>query len=174
MDQPPPPYKRQKLTSLAERYRHLVGGYQKFLEGSDPRKIRPTPPPDGLFNTPKEQADHDALVEYQPGGGGWFRGSYASQEPEFSHSQPKGFTTAELLDLEAFAPLNTDFAQSFLHLIPIHKIWNKNHWIIPRQKHLARWPLKTGRPGYWEVSNEACSQLASLFLSNAQKWGWQV
>jgi hypothetical protein len=82
MAQPPAPPKRQKLTSLAGRYRHPVGGYHKILEGSDPLKSGLTPLTDGPFNTPQEQADHDALVEYQRER---FRGSYASSELKFSH-----------------------------------------------------------------------------------------
>ncbi|KAH7360492.1 hypothetical protein BKA65DRAFT_473640 [Rhexocercosporidium sp. MPI-PUGE-AT-0058] len=52
-------------------------------------------------------------------------------------------------------------------------------WDKPLRRHLAKYPLGGGRPGYWEGSNPIvwnailpALRMASLFLSNSHFWPW--
>jgi hypothetical protein len=64
-----------------------------------------------------------------------------------------GFTTNELVAMESLPPLFEGGQLPDLDDVPIHPMYARKRWNMPLGKHLAPYPIRRGKEGYWEVSS---------------------
>lgn len=145
---------RRPKTALAEKYGHPLGQQHGILHGYAPMKSGLTPLDMGPFQTFEEMHFYRAMDYYQ-------RERFRGQQMFWLQCQSirlmiEGFTAGELQSVEALAPLITDGVNMIPDDIPIHPMFNRQRWGYNLPRHLARYPLGNGRPGYWEVSNVPC------------------
>jgi hypothetical protein len=135
----------QPLTELAKKYTHPTGPKHKIIAHTGKSGMSPVYIPLGI----------------QPGLSANQR-KYIEVFEAYQRGRLHKFSAQQLVDLEAFAPFYTsptldgiedigiDFAN--LQSIPIHPLFAKSRWTSSPYKHIGKYPLGNGRPGYFEVS----------------------
>lgn len=74
-----------------------------------------------------------------------------------------GFTTAEIHAMEALTVMSELGPCTELTNVALHPLLTKPHWENPLPKHLALFPMRNGREGYWEVSTRRGQELQECF-----------
>lgn len=138
--QPKPP-----LTQLARKYTHPIGRHHELIARTGKSGLTPIQSvhENGPFPTKNQQGVINDIGNYQK----W---------------RALGFTTAELVNLQAFAPeynywildgmpnggINFDQLN-----VPIHNLFARHNWDKHDWKHLGKVPIGNGVPGYWTVNH---------------------
>ncbi|KUJ09625.1 uncharacterized protein LY89DRAFT_787913 [Mollisia scopiformis] len=166
-----PPNKRQEytqnLTDLAKKYTHPLGktgaADHRILFNTGKSGITPiSSPPPCLIETDQQKLSRNQLKAYQK-------------------TRFRGFTTAELKELNALEPLDFETHKNELTNIDIHPAFRRKRWLTEKDlpKHLGVPPILGGLDGLWEVTNpvvwavvKPCLQMASMMLMNEYEYGW--
>lgn len=82
---------------------------------------------------------------------------YREEYLRYQRDRLYGFTTAELIENQAFAPeyqatSETPVSESELRNLPVHELFNKSKWQFRPWRHEALYPLYyDGIDGFWDV-----------------------
>lgn len=155
----------QRLSALAQKYGHPVGGHHDVLYGSTELKSGLTPLDYGPFN---KVEDADNLHRWELYQRKRFEGkrmilhsvlrfvsnwkNYLYGDIQWFDSRLLGFATNELEALEALAPLFHNGPTPALDAVIIHPLFQRDRWNMKYGKHQAPYSIKRGNDGFWHVS----------------------
>jgi hypothetical protein len=139
------------LTEVAQKYTHPTGDRQLELEGIEPLKSGLSPLELASFTTIDEYLTYWSLEEYQINRFAGLLFALSAPLSYVTNDLVLGFTTAELVNLEAFAPDRKHAVDLTMNNMPIHPMYAQENWVTCSLLHNPGYLIGDGSQGYYEV-----------------------